>query len=119
MLCYELSPQRPDWCGLTIPGKATWGRVPLENLCRIYFRKLAFKLSRGPWGKGLSFIIWMVEQARIWVPTHLGFRRDQIQIARAYEKWEADVSVSLLRLLWLHGREPPVEPAPAWGKQCD
>lgn len=46
--------------------------------------------------KDLSFIVWVVEQTRIWAPIYLRFMKDQIQNARAYEKWEVDLSVSLL-----------------------
>lgn len=46
-------------------------------------RKSSFRLRRSSQGKGLSFIVWMVEQTRIWAPPYAGFMRDQIQ-----NRWE-------------------------------
>lgn len=45
--------------------------------------KSAFRLRRSSQGEGLSFIIWMVDQTRIWAPPYAGFMSDQIQ-----NRWE-------------------------------
>lgn len=74
-----LRPQRPELLWSDHPWQSHLGaRFTLGSLCGICFGMSTFKLSRGSWGEDLSFIIWMVEQTRIWAPTYLRFMRDQI-----------------------------------------